>query len=223
MYRARRIKRRGDAEAVAAPGVERADRELLRVLDRDFAEAARRAGAWLLCSPGCSDCCHGPFPITRLDVRRLRQGLAELRREDPPRAERLVRRAERAIAMLSDGFPGDPGSGRLTPETSRLDPYLQRHHALACPALDAGRGLCELYDWRPVPCRTFGPPLRFGGVSSPPCDLCFAGASREEVERCRVEPDRGALEQAILQRLGASQDEDWETLIPFALRAPERV
>ena len=69
--------------AVRAPrldraGLRRADQRLLRSLDRDFAEAARRAGSRLACRPGCSECCIGPFPITRLDVWRLRRGLEEL-------------------------------------------------------------------------------------------------------------------------------------------------
>src|SRR6185295_5228368 len=59
----------------------RADRRLLQVVDGALAEATRLAatpeGSWLACRPGCTECCHGPFPINRLDVLRLRRGLAE--------------------------------------------------------------------------------------------------------------------------------------------------
>ncbi|HEY4562240.1 MAG TPA: YkgJ family cysteine cluster protein, partial [Thermoanaerobaculia bacterium] len=64
----------------------RSDRRLLQVVDGAMAEAARRAGSWLACRPGCTECCHGPFPINRLDARRLREGMERLAETDPERA-----------------------------------------------------------------------------------------------------------------------------------------
>ena len=210
--------RRSPAQPIAAgPRVARADGELLRVLDADFARAAALAGAWLVCAPGCTDCCIGPFPITRLDVLRLRQGLAELERSEAARAAAVRARARAAVALLRQEFAGEAATGRLADEPERLDPFLDRHRDLACPALDPASGLCELYDHRPVSCRTYGPPVRFGSHAAPPCALCFRGAGPEEVERCRIEPDRAGLEEALLARIGASAGEDWETLVAFAL------
>ena len=203
--------------APADPHLERTDRELLRVLDADFARAAALAGEWLVCAPGCTDCCIGPFPITRLDGLRLRRGMLELERSEPARAAAVRARARAAAAALRPEFPGDPVSGRLADDPQRLDPFFERQRALACPALDPASGLCELYDQRPVSCRTYGPPVRFGEHAAPPCELCFRGAPPHEIERCRIEPDRGGLEQALLSRIGAAADEDWETLVAFAL------
>ena len=62
---------------------------LIRIVDAAFAEAARRSGSWLLCRPGCTQCCLGEFPITQLDAARLRRGLAELETRDPERAARV--------------------------------------------------------------------------------------------------------------------------------------
>jgi Fe-S-cluster containining protein len=200
-----------------ADGLERADARLLRVLDDDFAEASRLAGERLACAPGCSDCCIGPFPITRLDARRLRAGLERLAAEEPARADAVRGRAERAVALLADDYPGDPASGRLEVAEARLDRFFERHAGLACPALDPASGRCDLYAWRPVSCRTYGPPVRFGDELAPPCDLCFVGADESAVEACRVEPDRDGLEQAILAALGVRGGEDWETLIAYAL------
>ena len=56
-----------------------------------------------------------------------------------------------------------------------------------CPALDPETKTCDLYDWRPVTCRTFGPAVRFGGESVAVCELCFDGATPDEVEACAVE------------------------------------
>jgi Fe-S-cluster containining protein len=203
-------------------GLERADAELLETLEADFAEARVRAGAWLACRPGCSDCCHGPFPITRLDVWRLHRGLDELTQSDPDRAAAVRQRAAACVAEMREGFSGDPSDGRLSQDESLLDAFFERHAALPCPALDPETRKCDLYRRRPVSCRTYGPPVRFGSETPPPCDLCFRGASTETVETCRVEPDREGSEQAILDHLEVAADGPWETLIAHALhRVPE--
>jgi Fe-S-cluster containining protein len=129
----------------------------------------------------------------------------------------LGKRVDGAVEILSDGFPGDPATGRLSIDESKLDSFFELHAGLPCPVLDPASGRCELYEWRPVSCRTYGPPVLFGREKSPPCRLCFAGAPEEEIERCRIEPDRDDLEETILVRLGVVAGEDWETLIPFAL------
>ena len=195
-----------------------ADRRLLQVIDEAMAEAAARAGAHLACRPGCTECCHGPFPINELDARRLRQGLAELAAREPERARAVAERAQAQIPLLSEGFPGDPGTGVLTDqkiddEEEVEEGYFDRHGAVPCPVLDPETGRCDLYAWRPLTCRMFGPPVRIGEAALPPCRLCFQGASPETVEACRVESDPHGIEDRILSRLG----EDGETLIAFAL------
>jgi Fe-S-cluster containining protein len=57
----------------------------------------------------------------------------------------------------------------------------------ACPALDPDTLTCDLYAWRPITCRTFGPAVRFGDGELAICELCFDGATPEEVEACAVE------------------------------------
>ena len=198
--------------------LDRADEQLRRDLDRGFDDAARRAGPWLVCGPGCSECCVGPFPITRLDAHRLRRGLLELRRVQPERARRIDRRIRRSVEALTDGYPGDPAAGTLSADVAVLDRFFERHGSLPCPVLDPESGRCELYDSRPVSCRTYGPPLRFAGEDSPPCPLCFEGAPAEVVERCRFEPDALGEEDRILSEMGVVSGDEWETLIPFALR-----
>lgn len=196
----------------------RADRRLLTVVDEALAEASRLAdrgegGSWLACRPGCTECCHGPFPINELDARRLCQGLAELAVHDPQRAEAVIQRAQSQLSTLREGFPGDPETGILTDGDD--DAYFTRHGSLPCPALDPETGRCDLYAHRPLTCRTFGPPVRIGDSVLPPCRLCFQGASPEIVEACRVEPDPHGLEDRLLARLSEE-----ETLIALALARP---
>ena len=197
--------------------LERADTKLLQDLDDGFVEASRRAGAWVACGPGCSECCIGPFPITRLDARRLRRGLSDLSRDDPERASQILDRVLHAARALVDGYPGDAVCGRLSGDVETLDRFFEHHGSLPCPVLDPATGRCDLYAARPVSCRTYGPPLRFFGENAPPCPLCFKEAPTAIVERCRFEPDPRGLEDAILSKMGVSPGDDWETLIPFAL------
>ena len=137
------------------------DEALIQIVDAAMAEAARRSGAWLVCRPGCADCCRGPFPITQLDARRLREGLSELELRDRERAARVRERARRAVAEAA------------------TDDDL-------CPALDPSTGTCDLYAARPITCRIFGPPVRCGSEAVGVCELCFQGASDEEIAACVV-------------------------------------
>jgi len=83
------------------------DFELVQIVDAALAEAARLAGPWLACRPGCAECCIGPFAITPLDAQRLRAGLAELERGDPERAARVRARVAESAGRLRAEFPGE--------------------------------------------------------------------------------------------------------------------
>jgi len=56
-----------------------------------------------------------------------------------------------------------------------------------CPALDPSTGACDVYDWRPLTCRLFGPAVHFRGGDIAVCELCYRGASEGEIEDCAVE------------------------------------
>lgn len=150
------------------------DRRLLAAVASALDEASRRSGAWLVCRPGCTSCCLGPFPITGLDALRLRQGLSVLAAFDPARAGRIRDRAAVTPADVDD---------------------------VPCPALDPETGCCELYEWRPMTCRTFGPAMwtEDGGVGA--CELCYAGATGNQVIHCAVEIDPEGLERELLDAL----------------------
>ena len=62
-----------------------------------------------------------------------------------------------------------------------------------CPALDPEAGTCDLYASRPITCRTFGPPVRCGSESVGVCELCFDGASDEEIASLALRELRSIL------------------------------
>ena len=198
------------------------DGDLIQIVTAAMAEAARRSGPWLVCRSGCSNCCVGPFPITHLDARRLRRGLADLRTTDPERAGRIQARARDYVARVSPDFPGDSTTGILDQSEAGLQRFQTFANDEPCPALNPETGACELYSARPMTCRIFGPPMRGDDDGLIVCDLCYEGASETEIEACAVDHDPDGIERDILDELEKIHGNDGETIIAFCLAAPEK-
>ncbi len=192
------------------------DSGLIQIVDAAMAEAARRSGPWLVCKLGCSQCCIGPFPISPLDARRLRRGMAELQTRDPERAGRIRSRAREYVARVSHDFPGDPATGVLDGSAEGEKRFETFADDEPCPALDPETGGCDLYTARPMTCRTFGPPMR-GEDGLVVCELCYEGASEAEIESCEVNPDPGDLEKVLLDELEQTNGKTGNTIVAFCL------
>jgi Fe-S-cluster containining protein len=102
-----------------------------------------------------------------------------------------------AIAAI---YPGDHGTGELFDEDS-LPPSMED---LVCPALDPETGACDVYAARPVTCRSFGPATRIGDNRLAACELCYDGATDEEMEACAVEVDPEGLEARLVEAMEAT-------------------
>src|SRR6185312_2267094 len=89
------------------------DTELIQITNTALDEATRKAGAWLVCRPGCTQCCIGAFSINSLDAARLRKGLDDLAAADPKRASQVQQRAREYLLRVQNDFPGDPSTGVL--------------------------------------------------------------------------------------------------------------
>jgi Fe-S-cluster containining protein len=190
------------------------DARLVQIVDAATAEAAARAGAWVKCAPGCTQCCIGVFAISQLDAARLRDGLDELAASDPARAMAVRERARQDVERLAAGFPGDARTGILDPE--RDEAFEELGNDEACPVLDPTTGLCDLYAARPMTCRVFGLPLRTDeglGV----CELCFQGASEGEIAACVVSPETDELEEQANAEVERATGLRGETVVAWAL------
>ena len=177
-----------------------ADGVLIQIVDAALADAARRSGEWLVCRPGCTQCCVGVFAINLLDAVRLQQGLADLAKTDPQLAGRIRERARDSIQRLAAEFPGDAKTGVLDEGPEAEDRFAEFANDEACPVLDAETGLCDLYEARPMTCRTFGPPVRSeGGLGV--CQLCFHGTSEEQIADCEMVVDADDLEAKLLRQV----------------------
>jgi Fe-S-cluster containining protein len=194
-------------------------------MDAALADAAERAGPWLACRPGCTQCCHGAFAINVLDVQRLKAGMDVLRVAEPERAEAIEARARVWIAEVGRDFPGDLGTGLLGESDEEQTRFEDFANDAPCPALNPETGLCDVYEWRPMTCRVFGPPVSFptgedlsagtpigGAVALACCELCFVGASEPEIAACEMAVPH-ELEARLVEETGRSG----ETVVAFAL------
>jgi len=192
------------------------DAELVQIMDASLAEAAHRAGAFLACRIGCTQCCHGAFAINALDTARLRAGMEELRATSPVLAAEIERRSRTWLTEHGPDFPGDRKTGALGSSPEDQARFQDFADDAACPALDPTSGCCDVYAWRPMTCRVFGPPVRTqdedGAEGLGHCELCFIGATPEEIAACEM-PVPHDLEAELLLEISA----DFETVVAFAL------
>jgi Fe-S-cluster containining protein len=192
------------------------DRQLIQIVDSALADVTRKSGKWLVCRPGCTQCCVGAFHINQLDAWRLRRGLADLEKRAPERAARVRERAREAVSRLGPEFPGNAVTGVLDEGEESERRFADFANDEPCPALDPETGNCELYESRPMTCRVFGPPIRSeDGLGV--CELCFQGASDKEIAACELKADPDDLESALLAEFEKRTGRRGNTIIAFCL------
>jgi Fe-S-cluster containining protein len=192
------------------------DQALVQIVDSALADAARRSGKWLVCRPGCTQCCVGVFAINQLDAVRLREGVAQLEESAPERAQLVRERAREAASRLSKDFPGNPTTGLLDEGEDAEQRFADFANEEPCPALDPATGLCELYEARPMTCRVFGPPVRSeDGLGV--CELCFHGATDEEIAACEMDADSEDLEPTLIEEVEKATGVRGQTIVAFCL------
>lgn len=142
-------------------------RDILDRADQHFTKVMRSQPQNLQCGAGCSLCCHGLFEIGSGDVPVIAEGLAKMH---PSRRARVVRRSLEILEKSAH-----PNLRECSPPEKEA--FFERTDSTPCPNLD-DKGLCMMYDDRPLVCRTFGLPLReksryIGDV----CELNFTAAT----------------------------------------------
>ena len=192
------------------------DAELIQIVDASLADAARRAGYLLACLEFTHLAHFAGQPAQGLDAARLREGMSTLRATNPSLAADLELRARAWLADHGPDFPGDRETGILGASAADQERFEDFANDAPCPALDPASGRCDVYAWRPMTCRVFGPPIRAAGAAGAEglghCELCFIGATAEQVAACEM-PLPHALEAELLDELGPPT----ETVVAFAL------
>jgi Fe-S-cluster containining protein len=189
------------------------DSLLVQIMSASFTEAAQLAGERLVCKQGCTQCCHGVFALNPLDALRLRAGMEKLQATDKALAGEVAHRAQMWIVEHEPSFPGDAQTGILGTSDEDRERFEGFANEAPCPALDPETGRCDVYAWRPMTCRIFGPPVRMGdGGALAHCELCFKGASTEDVAACEMTVPFD-LEAELLEEVALKD----ETVVAYAL------
>jgi Fe-S-cluster containining protein len=192
------------------------DSEFVQIVDAALADAVTRAGKFLACRVGCTQCCYGAFAINALDAARLRDGMGKLRAANAELAAKIESRAREWIEKYGADFPGDRTPGVLGKSAQDEARFADFANDAPCPALDEATGCCDVYAWRPMTCRVFGPPVRTEGEDGSEglghCELCFAGATAEQVAACEM-PVPHEMENELLDEIGSQE----KTVVAFAL------
>lgn len=190
-----------------------ADARLVAAVDEALAGAAARWERRVRCRVGCTTCCIGPFDITVLDAARLLRGLAE----QPAIAVAVAQRARQAWDDMAPEFPGDAARGILPDDDEARQAFFTRFGEMPCPALDPVTGACDLYEHRPLSCRTFGLPVRYGDELLAPCELNFRAASAADIEAAAVNPDPADEEGRLLATVAAGGGPVGDTIVAAVL------
>lgn len=145
-------------------------RDILNRADQHFAAVARDQPQNLQCGAGCSLCCYGLFEIGSGDVPLIADGLAALH---PARRKKIIRKAQEIVETF-----GHPNLRECS--GTEKDAFFERTDSTPCPNLDE-TGRCQMYEHRPLVCRTFGLPIREGTrYIGDICDLNFTESTRAE-------------------------------------------
>jgi Fe-S-cluster containining protein len=147
-------------------------RRILERADQFFGGVMQEQPQNLQCGRGCSLCCHGLFEIGSGDVPVIADGLAKLH---PARRKKIIRRAREIMESSAH-----PNLRECEPENKAA--FFDRTASTPCPNLsDAGE--CQIYDSRPLVCRTFGLPVRDDEVYiGDVCELNFTEATDAQKE-----------------------------------------
>ena len=195
---------------------------LIQIVDAALASAVERSGPHLVCRPGCTQCCHGVFPISQQDADRLRQGLQLLRRHDSLRADRIIARVDQSFARIHSLFPGDQATGILRDNYEESPLFADESdesigNSEPCPVLDPLTGTCDLYEHRPIVCRTFGPPIRTPEGDLAACELCYTNASTPQIAACELDPAIPEQERASNEAFDIAHHTHGETIVTYAI------
>lgn len=145
-------------------------KQILDRADQHFAAVIESQPRNLQCGKGCSLCCYGLFEIGSGDVPLIAEGLEKLH---PMRRRKIIRKALEIVESSAH-----PNLRECPPEEKEA--FFDRTQGTPCPNLDEN-GACQMYEHRPLVCRTFGLPLRDGKkFLGDVCELNFIKSPRAE-------------------------------------------
>ncbi|MBU1247306.1 MAG: YkgJ family cysteine cluster protein [Proteobacteria bacterium] len=132
---------------------------IMEKVEEAFGQIQSQTGDMVRCGKGCSDCCYALFDLTMVEAiylsHHFRATFSGMKKselmERADKADREVNRMKRQLFRATQ-------EGVTTSEILRQVAETR----MRCPLL-GDDDLCELYEHRPLTCRSYGVPLAIGG------------------------------------------------------------
>jgi hypothetical protein len=152
--------------------------------------------------------------VTRLDAVLIQDGLAQL-----PATERTLiqRKARDQVSALEAAYPQLSPSGSLDRwSDGEIDEAVGRFDKNRCPAL-SDVGLCSLYAYRPLTCRSMGIPIETGAMVEGACSVqTFVPIVHLSASLRAEEHELAGWEAEELASCRAAEAGDEEIFLPYA-------
>jgi Fe-S-cluster containining protein len=151
-------------------------------------------------------------------MRLIQEGLEHL-----PIGQRvpIEKKAVQQIRALEAAYPRLHSSPSLDDwPDQEIDKAIAAFHDAPCPAL-GDDGLCTLYDYRPLTCRSMGIPTRHDDIVNGACAVqTFVPITRLSASLEAQEEEMAACEAVELATLPGVAAEGEELLLPYAFLSP---
>jgi Fe-S-cluster containining protein len=190
-------------------------RQLAVRADELFARVRAQFPAEVVCSPGCSDCCHAVFDLSLVEAMALNRAFHARFGFGPERSAVLAEagRADRLAVRLKRGYyrrvrQGEPEE-RIMQDAARA--------RIRCPLLGEEEN-CLLYENRPITCRLYGVPVSVKGRGR----VCgksrfLAGTSYPTVALDAIQDRLADLSRRLADALGTRLRELHTVYIPVSM------
>jgi Fe-S-cluster containining protein len=154
------------------------------------------------------------FSITRLDARRVQEGFTRLPAAE---RERIAARASQQVRALETAYPRLKTSTSIDDWSDKdIDQTVSMFHDIPCPALQ-DNGLCALYAYRPLACRSMGIPTQQDAMVHGACEVqTFVPIVRLSASLAAEEQTLATEEAAELAALPEVAEHGEEIFLPYA-------
>ncbi|OQX61939.1 MAG: hypothetical protein B5M56_07900 [Desulfococcus sp. 4484_241] len=132
---------------------------LVEMVDGIFARVKEEHPDRVKCKKGCSDCCFALFDLTLVEAIYINHAFNNAFGRDEQMLEK-ANRADRQIYKLKKRAYREHREGKNEVEIL-AEMGRQR---IRCPLLNE-QDMCDLYDHRPITCRTYGIPTAIQGMT----------------------------------------------------------
>ncbi len=187
---------------------------LVAKVEAAFAQVREKFPDEVTCHKGCSDCCHALFDLTLIEALYVNTHFNEkfTGREKNALLEKANKADRKIYKIKRDAYRATQNGEKE--ESVVADVAKQR---IRCPLLNEA-DMCDMYEARPIACRTYGIPLAIGGKGRT-CGLSGfkAGESYPTLNMDAVNDQLMALSSEMVADIQSRHIRMAEVIVPLSM------